>query len=42
MLLIAANISHGANHGELIKRYPRWFSLLSKKSQLLQGTSDKY
>lgn len=41
MLLIIFNVSHGANHGELIKRYPRWFSLFSEKLHFLLGTSDK-
>lgn len=35
--LIIFNISHGANHGELIKRYPKLFSNISEKCHFLLG-----
>lgn len=40
MLLIIFNISHGSNHGELIKRYPRWFSKICEKYQWFLGNNN--
>lgn len=40
MLLIIFNISHGSNHGELIKRYPEWFSNICGKYQLFLGNNN--
>ena len=34
MTLLAFNVMHGANHGELIKRYPNWFSKICEKYNL--------
>lgn len=40
VMLVLFNISHGANHGELIKRYPNWFSWICEKYHILVGQSD--
>lgn len=37
MILTIFNISHGANHGELVKRYPYWFNKISEYSQFILG-----
>ena len=39
MLAVIFNISHGANHGELVKRYPAAFSKLCQYSHHLLGAS---
>ena len=39
MNLVFFNITHGANHGELIKHYPKWFSKLSQYFNFFLGTS---
>mmetsp|Transcript_104956 Transcript_104956/g.273134 ORF Transcript_104956/g.273134 Transcript_104956/m.273134 type:complete len:441 (+) Transcript_104956:45-1367(+) len=38
MLLVIFNISHGACHGELIMRYPTWFSKLSQWVHVFLGS----
>lgn len=39
MLLIIFNITHGANHGELIKNYPYAFSKICENYQLFLGAN---
>eukprot|EP00416_Gambierdiscus_australes_P021827 CAMPEP_0171056412 /NCGR_PEP_ID=MMETSP0766_2-20121228/924_1 /TAXON_ID=439317 /ORGANISM="Gambierdiscus australes, Strain CAWD 149" /LENGTH=486 /DNA_ID=CAMNT_0011511309 /DNA_START=71 /DNA_END=1531 /DNA_ORIENTATION=- len=39
LLLLIFNVSHGACHGELIARYPKWFSRISQMMHIFLGSS---